>query len=399
MRDRLAVVFSFALIFSFSSIDSAISPLVGPIHAHFGVPLDQALWLISSATAGIVLGVLAGPALTSSLRVGRVLLAGTAGLVAAHALFLLTSSFSAALALRFVFGLSCGAAASVMWWLTFHGVAPAYYPSMIVVLMSARPLATAIGVPAVGLAAARLGWRAPLWALAALIAASGAGLCWVLREPPGEKKPLRLSRVAGEYLEALRIPYAGAYYAGLTVNRMCYFGFYALSGIWFMRRYGLDLEAISLALLVIGLAEALVNFLVPRMIRNWGHDRLFTGSLVLSGLLLPVFLGGRLPLPWAVAAVAAFMLLDRVYSMAAVITIPRMFPATGNKTTFGSLNTLTAWLGLTLISGFEGRFSESLGLGAVEWVLGACFVAGSALLYWVQKRTVLGRSETAPPAA
>ena len=61
------------------------------------------------------------------------------------------------------------------------------------------------------------------------------------------------------------------------------------------------------------------------MIRAWGHDRLFTGSLVLSGLLLPVFLGGRLPLAWAVAAVTLFMLLDRVYSMAAVITIPRMF--------------------------------------------------------------------------
>ena len=31
-----------------------------------------------------------------------------------------------------------------------------------------------------------------------------------------------------------------------------YFGFYALAGIWFMNYYGLGLEAISLALLVIG---------------------------------------------------------------------------------------------------------------------------------------------------
>ncbi|MCX5795206.1 MAG: MFS transporter [Elusimicrobia bacterium] len=391
MRDRLTVAFSFALIFSFSSIDSAISPLVGPIHSYFRVPLDQALWLISSATAGIVLGVLAGPALTSSLRVARVLAAGTAGLVAAHALFLLTGSFSAALVLRFLFGLSCGMVASVLWWLTFHGVDKAYYPAMIVVLMSARPLATAIGVPAVGLAASRLDWRAPLWALGGLIALSGAGLCRVMHEPPGAKRPLRLGRLVGEYAEALRVPFAGAYYAGLTINRMCYFGFYALSGIWFIRHYGLGLEAISLALLVIGLAEAMVNFLVPRMIKAWGHDRLFTGSLVLSGLLLPLFLSGRLPLAWAVAAVTLFMLLDRVYSMAAVITIPRMFPVTGNKTTFGSLNTLTAWLGLTLISGFEGRFTESLGIAAVQWVLGACFVAGSALLYWVQKQTVRGR--------
>lgn len=393
MRERLKVVLSFVLIFSFSSIDSAISPLVGPIHDHFGVLLDEALWLISSATAGIVIGVLAGPALTSGFRVSRLLAWGAAGLVAAHALFLLSRSFAMALLFRFVFGLSCGTVASVMWWLTFHGVAQEYYPAMIVVLMSARPLATAIGVPAAGLAAARLGWQAPLWALGICIAISGAGLYWALPAEPDQKKPPRLGRVLGEYADALRIPYACAYYAGTTVNRMCYFGIYALSGIWFMHHYRLGLESISLALLIIGLAEALVNFIVPQMLKAFGHDRLFTGSLVLSGLLLPLFITGRLPLAWAVALAAVFMLLDRVYSMAAIITIPQMFPVMGNKTTFGSLNTLTAWLALTLISGFEARYTEALGIGAIQRVLVACFLLGSALIYWVQRETVLGKAK------
>jgi len=391
LRDKIKVAASAALIFSFSSIDSAISPLVGPIHAYFAVPLDHALWLISTATAGVVLGVLAGPALISSLRVTRLMAAGAAGMVVAHCLFLLCGGFHAALLLRFAFGLSCGITASVLWWLTFHGVAEEYYPAMIVVLMSARPLATAIGVPAVGLAAARLGWRAPLWMLGACIAVSGACLSRAMSGAQAERKPLRLGRVLGEYRDALRVPFAPAYYVGTTVNRMCYFGFYALSGIWFMRHYGLGLEAISLALLVIGLAEAAVNFFVPRLVGAFGHDRVFTGSLALSGLLLPVFIGGRLPLLWAVALIAAFMLLDRVYSMAAVITIPRMFPALGNKTTFGSLNTLTAWLGLTVSSGFEGRWTETLGIGCIQWILTACFFAGSALIYWVQRETVLGR--------
>ena len=393
MRERLKVAFSFALIFSFSSIDSAISPLVGPIHSHFNVPLDQALWLISAATAGIVLGVLAGPALTSSFRVSRLLALGACGLAAAHALFLLCDNFAAALLLRFLFGLSCGTVAAVMWWLTFHGVAPAYYPAMIVVLMSARPLATAIGVPAVGLAASRLGWQTPLWILGGLIAASGAALYAVMPSEEGAKRPLSLGRVLGEYGEALSVPHAPAYYAGMTVNRMCYFGIYALSGIWFTEHYGLGLQALSLALLVIGLAEALVNFLVPRLIKAWGHDRVFTGSLLASGVLLPAFIGGKLPLSWAVGLITVFMLLDRVYSMAAVITIPRMFPVTGNKTTFGSLNTLTAWLGLTVISGFEGRYTEALGIGVIQWLLVACFLAGSALIYHVQYRTVLGRPD------
>jgi predicted MFS family arabinose efflux permease len=106
LLDRLRVVFSFVLIFAFSSIDSAISPMVESLHLHFGVPLDSVLLLISSATTGIVLGVIAGPALTASLRVSRLLAAGAAGLVAAHALFLLAPGFHLALACRFLFGLS-----------------------------------------------------------------------------------------------------------------------------------------------------------------------------------------------------------------------------------------------------------------------------------------------------
>ncbi|MDD5657954.1 MAG: MFS transporter [Elusimicrobia bacterium] len=391
MSDRVKIACAFALIFSFSSIDSAISPLVGPMHAYFNVPLERSIWLICAATAGIVLGVLAGPALTSSFRVSRLLAGGAAGLTAAHAAFLLSGSFAFALSMRFVFGISCGVTASALWWLAFHGVSPERYPAMIVVLMSARPLATAIGVPAVGLAASRLDWRAPLWVLGLCVAASGAFLCRAMPGEEGPKSPLRLGRLLGEYADALRVPYAGAYYAGITINRMCYFGIYALSGVWFITHYGLGLARISAALLAIGMAEALVNFLTPRLLRRWGHDLLFTGSLLLSALLLPLFLTGRLALAWAVAAAALFMLLDRVYSMAAIISIPRMFPVPGNKTTFGSLNTLTAWLGLTAVSGFEARWTGTLGIAAVEWSLIACFLVGSALIYWVQRRTVLGR--------
>jgi len=389
IRDRLRVVFSFILIFAFSSIDSAISPMVESLHLYFGVPLDSVLLLISSATTGIVLGVIAGPALTASLRVSRLLAAGTVGLVVTHALFLLAPGFQLALGCRFLFGLCSGTIASVMWWLTFYGVSKEYYPAMIAVLLSARPLATAIGVPAVGLAAARWGWKPPLWALGGLILVAGAGLwCFMPRESE-PKRPFDVRRVLGEYRDALVVPYASPYYAGMVVNRMCYFGFYAFSGIWFIRHYGLTLEKISLCLLIIGLAEALVNFSVPALIRRFGHGRMFTSSMLVSAAVLPFFISGRLPLVSAVALITVFMLLDRVYSMAAVISIPQMFPSTGNRTAFGTLNTLAAWIGLTLISWFESRYTEALGLDVIQYVLIVCFLAGSALLYYVQYDTVL----------
>jgi hypothetical protein len=82
------------------------------------------------------------------------------------------------------------------------------------------------------------------------------------------------------------------------------------------------------------------------------------------------------------------MLLDRIYSMALVLSIPEMFPQTGDKTAFGSLNTLTAWAGLTVITWLAGFFPGDNGLLVTEALLVLSFTAGSAALYFVQKRTV-----------
>ncbi len=258
---------------------------------------------------------------------------------------------------------------------------------MVAVLMSARPLATALGVPAAGLLAWRMSWQTPVWAIAGLTTLSGLVLFLFFPEGTREASAPR-SGILAPYARALAVPHALAYYLGTTVNRMAYFGFYAFCGIWFFEHYGLDLKNISLALLVIGLAEALVNFSTARIIRFCGHKPTFLVSLGLSALLLPAFIFGRLGLVPAVALITLFMLLDRIYSMALVISIPQMFPTTGDKTAFGSLNTLTAWGAMMLISWFQGQFLGTLGMAGMEAVIVACFLVGAGMLYHVQARTV-----------
>ncbi|MFA6318432.1 MAG: MFS transporter, partial [Elusimicrobiota bacterium] len=287
MSDRWKVALSFCFIFSFASIDSSIAPMVSELSRHFGSPLDRTLWLLSACTAGIVAGILLGPSLTSSFDCRKLFCGAVLGLALSHLLFVSAPGFGAALVWRAVFGLSCGLAASLLWWLTFHGVGREWYHAMVVVLMSARPLATALGVPGAGLAADAFGWKASFLGLGLLMTASGLGLCLTLGADRSPKKAFSPGRVLGEYREALALPHAAAFYAGMTINRMCYFGFYSLTGIWFLRHYGLGLAAISGCLLVIGAAEAAVNFSVPAMLRRWGHDRPFTLSLAASALLLP----------------------------------------------------------------------------------------------------------------
>ena len=57
----------------------------------------------------------------------------------------------------------------------------------------------------------------------------------------------------------------------------------------------------------------------------------------------------------------------------------------------GNLMTLTAWIGLTVISWFEGQFLNIIGIRAIETILLLCLAAGVVMVYRVQKITVLGK--------
>lgn len=386
-REKLAIVFSFIFIFAFNSIDNAIAPLVKPISETFMVQGGQALWLISVCTGGTVAALLLGPAILSLFRTRKLLLWTLLVMGAAQALFALSGSFGAAMFFRAVSGFAAGIVATIMWRLTFHGVSKENFPHMIAVLMSARPLATAIGVPLAGLMAWKMNWQTPIWTIAALTTISGFALYLFFPESADTAEPQRTGILA-PYRKALAVPHALFYYAGTTINRMAYFGFYAFCGIWFDAHYALNIKNISVALLIIGLAEALINFSTARIIKAFGHKPTFLVSLGASLILLPLFIFGKLPLAGAVAAITVFMLLDRIYSMALVISIPQMFPSTGDKTAFGSLNTLTAWGAMMIISWFQGQFLGTLGTAGIEACIVLCFVAGSAMLYVVQKRTI-----------
>ena len=389
-REKAAIISSFILIFAFNAIDNAISPLVKPISSAFGVTEASALLLISVCSGATAAALLLGPAILSLSRAKKLLLCTVIAMSAAQIIFALTSSFQAALFFRALAGFTAGIIATLMWRITFHGVSKENFPAMIAVLMSARPLATAIGVPLAGMLAWKINWQTPMWIIAAITCASGILLYFFFPEkadlPDEEKKEGGIIR---PYIKALSVPYALSYYISITVNRMAYFGFYSFCGIWFYNHYGMNIKDISLALLVIGLAEAAINFSTSRIIKIFGQKRTLLASTGISALLLPLFIYGHFPIGITVAMIAAFMLLDRVYSMALIITIPQMFPSTGDKTAFGSLNTLTAWGAMMLIAWFQSRFTDVLGIHAMETAIIICFFTSIAVLIRIQYKTVL----------
>ena len=415
--EKLLVVLSFILIFAFNSVDNSVAPLVGPMSADFGVSKEKALLLISICTSGTVAGLIFGPSLVASFNLKKLLAWCTVIMAVSQFGFALSTSMPQAMFLRAAAGLSSGLIASVMWHLTFHGVSKDYFPAMIAVLMSARPLATAIGVPAAGLMTAKYSWHQPIIITAILTTASGLILARFYpndgEHSPEEQEQSRnknggtsensgiagiLKKIVMPYIDALSVPYAMTYYIGSTINRMAYFGFYSFCGLWFMKHYGMGIEKISLALLIIGLADCLVNFITNSIIKKLGHRFTFLFSITASLAVLPAFIYGTLPVKAAIAVIAVFMTLDRIYSMALVISVPDMFPSLGSKTAFGSLNTLTAWGAMAIIAGIQGTFTEAWGMGAIETLLIVCFVIGSAMVTYIQWKTVFPKKKV-PTAA
>lgn len=349
MKSLGAVIASFLFIFFFSSVDNSVSPMIKEISDWYFISPEKALLFISACSMAVIPGLLAGPGLLAFFSPRRALLFSAILLSFSAFLFSFFSSFNAGLSARLFAGLASGVAASIMWWLAYHGVEKKHMGFMLATLMSARPLATAIGVPLAGLIAFRFDWRYPVWGLGFLMMFSGLWLYFSFPQGDGSRPE---KKIFSGYVSALRTPFAALFYSGFFLNRMCYFGFYAFCGLWFRKHYGLDLRSISIYLFFIGLGEALINFFSAALVSRFGCFNTFLWPSLASFLLLPLFIFGKMQIWPAIFLIMLFMLLDRIYSMALVIRIPAMFSASGDKTAFGSLNTLSAWLAGSAVSAF-----------------------------------------------
>lgn len=384
MTFPISLVFSFAFIFFFSSIDNSIAPMAKDIASHFSVKPETGLLLISACSWSVAAGLLAGPSIISAISPSKTLFFSGIILSLSSAVFPISNFFPAALVLRVLAGFGGGLAACVMWWMAYHGVEKKHSGSMLAVLMSARPLAVALGVPASALAAFYFHWSYPIFLLSAGVFISAAGVYFSFPEGDGI---LPEKRIWKGYSKALSTPYASAFYLGFFLNRMCYFGFYAFCGIWFSHHYGFDLKTTGYYLLIIGLAEAAVNFFSASLVEKFGYMKIFYWGILSSAFSLPLFLFGKADAKTALVLISFFMLADRIYVMALASRIPKMFSSNPDKTSFGSLNTLSAWAAGGLIAAVFSGLIEKKGIFYAETLILFCFLSGSYLLFYCLKKT------------
>jgi predicted MFS family arabinose efflux permease len=179
--------------------------------------------------------------------------------------------------------------------------------------------AALVGIPLVGLLIARAGWRAPFLPLAALGAAAGAALWFVIpRDAPGPSHPRRAS---GHLALIWRNP---AVIAGFLVGMLVSVGnetFNVVYAAWLNDTFGLSVVELGLSATIIGLAELAGEGLVMLLADRLGKRRaiaLGLGASALTYLAMPLA-GGSLPL-----ALGALFLVFIAFEFTIVASIPMM---------------------------------------------------------------------------
>jgi predicted MFS family arabinose efflux permease len=393
MRNIFIVSFSALLIFVFTAADNAVSPLVAVFGNFYHVPEPTVLYLISSCTFGIVLGILVGPILIAKYRVNILLILATLFMSIAIALFIATTSFTAAIIWRIMFGITSGCLASVIWWITFQGVSGKTTDAMVVVTLTARPAALCLGIPLAAITTSLINWQATYVIFLVLILVAGTAIFWCIKDLKAAKTSSSTS-IIEEYQSIFRVPAFFPLYIGILCNSCSYFGFYALAGIWFSSHYHLTFMQISSLFLFIGGAEILINFISPWLYRTFAYRSLFTCICAFNIVTYMFFVFGFFTLWFTMIWIMTFIMLNRILLFGIIRTLPMVFSIHTNQTTLGSLLTLTLWMGFALISSIQGKLLPIIGIQYIESLLLLTLIVGVSLIWLSHRKWVFQRITT-----
>jgi DHA1 family chloramphenicol resistance protein-like MFS transporter len=303
-------------VFAQGSSEFMLAGLLPDLAADLGVTIARAGLLTSAFAAGMVIGAPLMAAAGRRWPPRTALTAFLALFIAAHAAGALTDDFAVLLATRVLAALANAGFLAVALATTALLVPETARARALAVLLGGTTLALVAGVPAGAVLGEALGWRATLWAVAALAVPALAAVLLAVPNRPLEAAPLRLRTELAVLKRpaVLHVLALGVLVNGATFGAYTYLG--TLAG---------DRVAIVLALFGIGAfgGVAAAGRLADR---HWRRLLAWGGPLLLAGwtapALAPAALLPLVPVQGALAFAVGSTLIGRI--MAAAQDAPTM---------------------------------------------------------------------------
>ena len=336
------------------------------------VALQSVAWGVASVFAG-----------SASDRLGRrpILVAGLLGLVASAVGITLSDSYGWVAAWRVFGGLGGGAYMGTVFATVSDYFPPAERGRSLGWVVTGQSLALVIGVPALTLAGAALGWRGAVLVHGASVLVGAAGV-W-LTVPGG---PVRLAERPLPFAAVARLvgPRVLALLAAGTTERVCYAAVAVFLPTYLLTRYSVDAPQLAAGLALVAVGNLLGNVLGAQL-----SDRLPAPQAVLAASLIGA---GTLAVPvlsWSPAASVSiglgfvYTLINATGRPALLTVLSEVSPQArgavlGLNISFSSLG----WIGATVLGGLVVAMAGFGGLGLLTFGFGLVG-GGLALATWL----------------
>ncbi|MBF0206695.1 MAG: hypothetical protein HQK53_07375 [Oligoflexia bacterium] len=368
---------SFITIFIFVTIDNVISPLIMPLHHFYNVPMPEILKLLSSCNLGIVIGTFLGPIILQHLKIFYTYLLAIVTFSLFLLLFVFIKNFNIALGVRFFLGISSGLFASCYWWLTFDEEKLSHNKdAMISVLLSARPLAISLGVPLLVASTIGIHWQLSFLLYGMILLLVNIPFICSIKGLESTRSTSVSRNIFSDYATTLRAPNFYNYYFSLFLISIPYFGFYSLSGYWFLSLFNRSPISLSAIFLCIGCGEVIATLCAPLLNKKYSSATLFSAMSLIGIVSYTLFIFSTTNLYLTLLGIFCFLISNRIYLFILTKKLPVIFPNHPNKATLGSLSTLISWAGFAGISYLQSQLLPIIDLPTIGLLMFTALLLG-----------------------
>lgn len=281
--NRVLAVF-FMIMFMIGTDTFLISPLLPTLQQAYHVSTELSGWMVSSYALGYAgFALVAGP-ISDGLNRKKVMVLGMS--------FFAISTFF------------CGSAPSFLWMLTFRflaGVSAAFVSpqvwASIPLLIEKKQIVKAIGVATAGLSIsqilglplgaylATIHYTIPFYFIGILSALLVILIYVVLPEIQSVHIGGNKKAILQRYKQLLTDSKVSLSYFAYFVFQTGNFAAFSFFGVWLSIQFGLQVDEVGTAMLVLGLGNLIGNIFGPRIVNKIGYNLSFYGGIIFTAVL------------------------------------------------------------------------------------------------------------------
>lgn len=282
MNKKISIIF-FLIMFVIGTDTFLISPLIPTLQTVYHIPMSWSGWMVSTYALGYaVFALIAGP-ISDGINRKTLMIVGLVAFSFATFLCGMATTFWAMIIFRLLAGVSAAFVTPQVW-----ASIPILAKSQDIIRImgyatGGLAFSQLIGIP-IGSILAAFSWHTPFYIISIFSILLVFVVSTFLPSINAIKNTEKQS-ILKRYQDIFKTPRSIKYFTAYFTFQIGNFAAFSFIGSWFSNRFSLDISAIGLAMIVLGLGNIIGSFFGTRLVNKLGEPK----SLLFSLILLIVF--------------------------------------------------------------------------------------------------------------